>query len=156
MRMTVFEGRCKRMRSKGQNRSNVLAVLLEAGMVLAALAVLSASDGTPFSRTKAEASIGFGVTHLRVTNQVILPKVTRLGINLGEQNYYDSGQMMRNLLFRNPGFEGMAYRSILHCLSGGASSCVDTRHSFEWPAGFWDGGRFEVLDGTAIGRRGGV
>jgi len=156
LRKTVFVDRRKRMRSNSQNRSIVQAVLLDAGMVLAALAVLCASAGAPFSRSKAEAGIGFGVTHLRVTSQVILPRVTRLGINLGEQNYYDSGQMMRNLLFRNPGFEGMAYRSILHCLSGGASSCVDTRHSFEWPAGFWDGGRFEVLDGAATGRRGGV
>jgi alpha-L-arabinofuranosidase len=82
--------------------------------------------------------------------------VTRLGINLGEQTYYDSGQMTRNLLYRNPGFEGMSYRSILHCLAGGPSSCVDSRHSFEWPAGFWDGARFEVLDGAAVGRRGAV
>jgi hypothetical protein len=55
-----------------------------------------------------------GVTNLRVTSQVILPGVTRLGINLGEQNYYDSGQMLKNLLNRNPGFEGMTNRSILH------------------------------------------
>jgi alpha-L-arabinofuranosidase len=95
-----------------------------------------------------------GVTHLRVTSQVILPGVTRLGINLGEQTYYDSGQMMKNLLYRNPGFEGMAYRSILHCLAAGPTNCTDTRHSFAWPAGFWDGATFEVLDGSAAGRKG--
>ena len=47
---------------------------------------------------------GNGVTHLRVTGQVILPGVTRLGINIGGQNYWDSGQVMKNLLYRNPGF----------------------------------------------------
>ena len=97
-----------------------------------------------------------GVTHLRVTSQVILPGVTRLGINLGEQNYYDSGQMTKNLLFRNPGFEGMSYRSILHCNLGGAARCIDTQQGFAWPAGFWDGAAFEVLDGAAAGRRGKV
>jgi hypothetical protein len=97
-----------------------------------------------------------GVTHLRLTSQVILPEVTRLGINLGDQNFYDSGQMTKNLLFRNPGFEGMSYRSILHCNSGGAARCVDTQQGFVWPAGFWDGASFEVLDGAATGRRGRV
>ena len=38
------------------------------------------------------------VTRLRVTSQVILSGVTRLGVNLGEQNFYDSGQMLKNLL----------------------------------------------------------
>ena len=109
-----------------------------------------------YGQAQRVAGAGNGVTHLRVTSQVILPGVTRPGINLGEQNYYDSGQMMKNLLFRNPGFEGMSYRSILHCNSGGPARCIDTRQGFEWPAGFWDGGSFEVLDGAAAGRRGRV
>ena len=37
-------------------------------------------------------------TYMRVTNQVILASVTRLGINLGDQDFYDSGQMLRNLI----------------------------------------------------------
>jgi len=97
-----------------------------------------------------------GVTHLRVTNQVILPGVTRLGVNLGDQNYYDSGQILKNLIFRNPGFEGMSYRSIVHCQLGGPARCIDPRHSFQWPAGFWDGASYEVLDGSAVGRLGRV
>ena len=141
------------MESRGKNRRIALAVLLDAGMVIAALLLLSAVPAGPHGVPAAAASIGSGTTHLRMTSQVILPGVTRLGINLGEQNYYDSGQMMRNLLYRNPGFEGMTYRSILHCLSSGPNSCTDTRHSFEWPAEFWDGARFEVLDGAAVGRR---
>jgi hypothetical protein len=144
------------MESKGQNRSLMFAGLGCAGMAAAALALMAALTTGPHSAMRAAASAGDGVTHLRVTNEVILPGVTRLGINLGEQNYYDSGQMMRNLLYRNPGFEGMAYRSILHCLEGGAQSCTDTRHSFAWGAGFWDGASFEVLDGAAVGRKGGI
>jgi hypothetical protein len=133
-----------------------LAAVTEAGMAAAALALMAAVAAGPHGAVQAAAGPDSGVTHLRVTAQVILPGVTRLGINLGEQTYYDSGQMMRNLLYRNPGFEGMAYRSILHCLKSGPSDCTDTRHSFAWPAAFWDGASFEILDGVAVGRRGSV
>jgi hypothetical protein len=129
---------------------------MDAGMVLAGLALAASVAAGPHGRMQAASGEGVGVTHLRMTGEVILPGVTRLGINLGEQTYYDSGQMTRNLLYRNPGFEGMAYRSILHCLSGGLSNCTDTHHAFTWPAGFWDGAGFEVLDGVAVGRKGSV
>jgi hypothetical protein len=124
-------------------------------LVLATIAAIALPAAAPVQVRCAGGSDN-GVTHLRVTGQVILPGVTRLGINLGEQNYYDSGQMMKNLLFRNPGFEGMSYRSILHCNMGGAARCIDTQQGFVWPAGFWDGASFEVLDGAAAGRKGKV
>jgi hypothetical protein len=135
--------------------------LLNLRVVLSALAgvvlcLILAQNGPPFGQAQRAAGTGSGVTHLRVTGQVILPGVTRLGINLGEQNYYDSGQMMKNLLFRNPGFEGMSYRSILHCNMGGPARCIDTQQGFVWPPGFWDGASFEVLDGAAAGRTGKV
>jgi hypothetical protein len=129
--------------------------LVDAGMVVA-LACLCAWTGLFARHSRAAAAIGTTATHLRVTSHVVLAGVTRLGINLGEQNYYDSGQMMKNLLYRNPGFEGMEYRSILHCLQGGPWNCTDTRRSFQWPAGFWDGAHYEVMDGAAVGRHGSV
>ena len=95
-------------------------------------------------------------TYLRVTNQVILAGVTRLGINLGDQNFYDSGQMLRNLISRNPEFAGMTYRSIFHCQMGGAARCVDMRQGIQFPADFWNGAGYEVLEGAAAGRRGTV
>ncbi len=144
------------MGSTRQNRSIAPGVLLRAGLAAALLVLMGAGGAAPPIALEQAPATGGGVTYLRVTSQVILPGVTRLGINLGEQTYYDSGQMMRNLLYRNPGFEGMAYRSILHCLSGGPTNCTDTRHSFTWPAGFWDGANFEVLDGAAAGGHGTV
>jgi len=148
------EGFHKRMQSKAQTRGSGLALLMVAGLVLSGLILSSALPAGRYGPVPASAGIGSGVTHMRITNQVLLPGVTRLGINLGEQNYYDSGQMVRNLLYRNPGFEGMSYRSIVHCFSGGPSQCTDSRHIFAWPANFWDGARFEVLDGSAAGRKG--
>jgi hypothetical protein len=77
-------------------------------------------------------------------------------VNLGEQNFYDSGQMLRNLLARNPDFAPMTYRSIFHCQTGGLARCVDTRPGIQLPADFWNGARYEVLEGTAAGQRGTV
>ena len=130
----------------------LVATLSLAGSVFFAPSLL-AQQGT-----QGPAALGSsaGVTHFRVTNQVVLPNVTRLGINLGEQTYYDSGQLTKNLLYRNPGFEGLEYRSILHCLIGGQGTCTDSRHAFQWPAGFWDGAQYEVLDGSDSGQRGTV
>ena len=42
--------------------------------------------------------------------------VKRLGVNLGGQSFYDSGQMLRNLTFRNPGVRRReTWQSILRC-----------------------------------------
>ncbi len=60
---------------------------------------------------------GSNSTVIEITNQVIQPSVKRLGINLGSATSYDSGQIMKNLLFRNPGFEGEIYQSIIRCVS---------------------------------------
>jgi len=87
---------------------------------------------------------------------VILGGVKRLGVNLGEQNFYDSGQMLRNLLARNPDFAPMNYRSIFHCQTGGQARCVDSRLGIQFPADFWNGARYEVLYGAAAGQRGTV
>jgi hypothetical protein len=97
-----------------------------------------------------------GVTQLRVTHQIVLRGVTRLGINLGEENFYDSGQMLKNLLARNPEFAPLRYRSIFHCQTGSASRCVDTRSGIQFTENFWAGARYEVLDGAAAGAHGTV
>jgi len=140
------------------------SILVDAAMAAAGLFLMAAVAAGPHGDSRVSAagdSSKDGVTHFRVTSQVLLHGVTRLGINLGEQNYYDSGQMTRNLLYRNPGFEGLAYRSILHCMIGGPANCTDTHHAFTWPQGFWDGAHYEVLDGetrdgSATGRTGTV
>lgn len=87
-----------------------------------------------------------GVTRIRVTSQVVVPDVKRLGINLGFQDFWDAGQMMKNLLYRNPGFEGGNYRTIFHCEAGGNGVCIDRRQGIRFPQDFWNGASFEVLD----------
>ncbi len=95
-------------------------------------------------------------TNIQISSSVLHPSVTRLGINLGDQTYWDSGQMMKNLVFRNPGFEGMVYRSILTCGTVTANSCMDTNQWSGQPTGFWTGGSYEVLSGTSMGVTGTV
>jgi hypothetical protein len=144
------------MKTNPRMRNTTASVALTAALSLTRIVILAASLQYQDVLEAAAQESSAGITHFRVTNQVVLSNVTRLGINLGEQTYYDSGQMTRNLLYRNPGFEGMEYRSILHCLVGGAGTCIDSRHAFQWPAGFWDGARYEVLDGSDSEQRGSV
>jgi alpha-L-arabinofuranosidase len=80
--------------------------------------------------------------------------IKRLGINLSGQSFYDSGQMLRNLIFRNPGFEGETWQSILQCKSTTPTSCTDDNRWTQWPVDFLKGGRFEFISGPAKGATG--
>jgi Chitobiase/beta-hexosaminidase C-terminal domain/Fn3 associated len=99
-------------------------------------------------------SSGQTSTDIQVTNSVQQSTVHRLGVNLGDQNYWDSGQMMKNLIFENPGFEGLKYRSIFHCAIVTANTCQDDNQYNGQTAGFWNGGSYRVLSGNAAGTLG--
>ena len=74
------------------------------------------------------------VTTITIGPEVRHTGAKRLGINLGGQSFYDSGQMLRNLTFRNPGFEGETWQSILHCKSVSLNTCTDENQYAVWPA----------------------
>ena len=67
-----------------------------------------------------------------------------LGINIGGQDYYDSGQLSRNLTVRNPGFEAEMWSSILNCQAATATTCTDSDPNNVWPANFLQGATFQV------------
>ena len=46
-------------------------------------------------------------TNIQISNSVVQASTHRLGINLGDQGYWDSGQMMKNLVFTNPRLRGL-------------------------------------------------
>ena len=115
-------------------------VLLLAPMMVLMLAACRMGDGEGQAREADGAP-----TRLELTSEVVVSAVTRLGINLGDQTFYDSGQMLRNLVFRNPGFEGLKYRSIVHCALS-EPVCTETTGGIAWPKDFWNGARFTVLD----------
>jgi alpha-L-arabinofuranosidase len=93
-------------------------------------------------------------TSIQITGAVVQPSVTRLGINLGDQTSYDSGQMVKNLIFGNQGFEGMKYRSILNCVQVSANTCTDDNTYDPQPTGFWTNATYLVISGAQAGASG--
>src|SRR5579872_3685514 len=93
-------------------------------------------------------------TNIAIGPGVLQPLVKRLGINLGTADYFDAGQITKNLVFRNPGFEGEIYNSTIRCVSGTAITCTDNNPISVWPSDFWDGATFEMISGASQGRTG--
>lgn len=85
-------------------------------------------------------------TVINVEDTVLRAGVRRFGIGLAQHNYYDSAQMMKELLFRNPGFEGILFQSVVRLGPGGTADRVIEDQPFtQWPSGFWDGAGYEVI-----------
>jgi alpha-L-arabinofuranosidase len=97
-----------------------------------------------------------GPTDIAINSSVAQSGLKRLGINIGGQTYWDSGQMMRNLVFRNPGFEGELRQSILHCAAVTRTTCTDKDQYSSWPANYLQGAQFEFISGAASGVQGTV
>ena len=97
-----------------------------------------------------------GPTNIVVSDDAIQSGVNRLGINLGSQSFYDSGQLMKNLVYRNPGFEGSTWQVILRCATASATSCIDRDEWAAWPDNFLMGASFEFISGRPAGETGKV
>ena len=93
-------------------------------------------------------------TNIQILDTVVQAGPQRLGINLGDQTYSGAGQMLKNLISRNAGFEGMKYRSILRCSVASTDSCVYDDSSNPQPSGFWSGGTYRVISGNSMGTMG--
>ena len=99
---------------------------------------------------------GQTATDIQVTSTVQQSSVKRLGINLGDQSYWDSGQLLKNLVFKNPGFEAGMYRSIMICQTVTANGCMDDNQYSPQPTGFWNGATYSLLSGNSVGVSGTV
>jgi alpha-L-arabinofuranosidase len=93
-------------------------------------------------------------TNIAITSTVQASSVKRLGVNLGDQSFYDSAQMMKNLIFQNPGFEPEKYRSIMYCGAVSANTCTDDNEYSPQPTGFWTGATYLVMTGNSKGKTG--
>lgn len=121
-------------------------------LILAGLAFLIGLGGDGTSA----AAQSTGATEINIGTKVKTASVKRLGINLSGQSYYDSGQMLRNLIFRNPGFEGELWQSILVCKTVTPTSCTNDNPWNQWPKDFIKGARYEFIYGAAKGQTGTV
>ena len=95
-------------------------------------------------------------TNIQVTSAAQQTSVKRLGVNLGDETYWDSGQITKNLVFQNPGFEAMKYRSIMVCAAVSSNTCTDDNQYSPQPTGFWTGGTYTILSGNAAGTTGSI
>jgi len=93
-------------------------------------------------------------TTITINSKPLHTNVQRFGINLSSQTYYDSGQLLSNLVSRNPGFEGETWQTILHCKTATATTCIDENPWTVWPANFLAGAHYEVLSGAAASSTG--
>lgn len=129
------------------------------GVLLAPLVVAGCDSGGAQQKNAARSdhpSTTGDISDVAITTTVLHTGAKRLGINIGGQNFYDSGQMLRNLVFNNPGFEGETWQSILRCEGITTTTCTDPNQWNQWPANFLQGARFEFLSGAASGIEGTV
>ena len=95
-----------------------------------------------------------GPTVIEITDLRKINAVKKFGINIGSTSFYDSSLLTKNLLYRNPGFEGELYQSVVSCSISANGSCIDQEDSTSWPDGFWTGGGYEFISGGLKSRRG--
>jgi alpha-L-arabinofuranosidase len=130
-------------------------VLLFAGCVLFARRVRNPLlSAEMFTRTTTQTATSQGPTVIHVNSTTLHQNVKRLGMNLGGEDFYDSQQILKNLVSRNPGFEGLEWQTVIPCGRVTVNSCVDGANNGSWPEGFLDGGSYEVITGAASGQSG--
>jgi hypothetical protein len=95
-----------------------------------------------------------GSTTVEITPQSLESSGKRFGINLGDQTFYGSGQLLKNLVFRNPGFEGLEYRSIIKCSNARGHTCDDANSHASWAASFWQDATYTFQTGANRGKTG--
>jgi hypothetical protein len=138
-------------------------MLAAAILPMALLAAAAWKDQKPWRAEAAGRSAGAGqaaaatgVTHVAITDTVVQPVVERLGMNMGEESYFDSSMLLKNLVARNPGFEGGSYQTILRCLHADVTRCADDDTESVWPQDFWRGAAYEWITGPLEGHKGSV
>jgi alpha-L-arabinofuranosidase len=107
-------------------------------------------------RNRPSEDVNHGVTNIAIGTSAAQTGLKRLGMNIGSQNFYDTGQMLRNLVARNPGFEGEMWQSILRCKVVTPTSCTDANQWNQWPLDFLKGAQYEFISGSAEGSTGTV
>jgi hypothetical protein len=126
-----------------------LSILIFLPLLASTIGCQAAPQGKATSAVDANAP-----TVIHVGTKVIRSNVRRFGMNLSGQSYYDSGLMLRDLTFRNPGFEGETWQTVLECKFVKGDACADSDEWSWWPPDFAKGGSFEFFWGAAKGQTG--
>ena len=140
--------------------AGVMSVLLVAVLFIGLLAahelrrpLLTTMAATPHAAA-ADQNGKRGTTVIHVGSNIQRENVIRLGMNIGGEDYFDSQQILKNLVSQNPGFEGQQWQSVLKCGKPTPTSCTDGNNDGSWPEGFLDAGTYEVITGAGEGQTG--
>ena len=84
---------------------------------------------------------------------VIQSKTNRIGVNIGSINYWDSGQMLKNLIGSiNPGFEPLLSQQIWVLGVAGTTTTFTEDDKYDnAPANYWTGATFTVVESQSGG-----
>ncbi len=81
-------------------------------------------------------------------SQVIVPSPKKIGINLNGPTYYQGGEIYKNLLWRNPGFEPDLYRDKFVAFKAGTKTSFPSPNYYDpVPKNFWKGATFRLYRG---------
>jgi len=150
--------------------SRFFAALAFALVLAGSLAVgLGAASAVPDSDTdrSLESSLAstaaISLTTVEIQDQVLVPDVKRLGINVGSRVWWGAAQLIKNVI-DNPGFEAGVYGSVAHVAEGSSGQRIvqdfwDTswnndEYGIGQPVDFWDGAEYEIVYGPTDGRSG--
>ena len=86
-------------------------------------------------------------------SSIVQSKTNRIGMNIAQVNYWDSGQLLKNLIGSlNPGFEPLIDREIWVLNEAGTtSSFTEPNGGDNVAANYWAGGTFSVVESQSAG-----
>ncbi len=78
---------------------------------------------------------------------IIQPQTKRIGLNIGSVNYWDNGQILKNLIGSiNPGFEPLLMQQVATLSVGGTTTTFTDPDLWDGqPPNYWVGGTFSVV-----------
>ena len=104
-------------------------------------------------------------TTIEIRDEVRVPDVKRLGINIDSHSQWGAAQILKNLI-TNPGFEAGVYGMVAHAAADSTgtrfeqdfwdTSWNNDLYGIGQPEDFWNGAGYEIVYGPAKGRAGTV
>lgn len=98
------------------------------------------------------ASLGVSAQQPTITpdeSTTIVQSTKKIGINLNGPAYYGSGELYKNLLWRNPGFEPDLYRDKFAAYQAGTTTTFTAPSQYDpVVANFWKGATFRLYRGS--------
>ena len=113
------------------------------------------------SDTSLSSAAAISLTTVEIRDEVRVPDVKRLGINVGARTWWGAAQFLKNLI-DNPGFEAGVYGMVAHAATGSSGQRFEQdfwdttwnndTYGIGQPVGFWNGAEYEIVYGPAKGR----